>query len=83
MLDIAREHGVTPAQVVLRWGVQRGCVVIPKSEDAGRIKENLSLDFTLSEEDMEKMKTLERGFRMNDPGNFCPKAFNTQCPIWD
>ena len=83
MLDIAKEHGVTPAQVVLRWGVQRGWVVIPKSEDAGRIKENLSLDFTLSEEDMEKMKTLERGFRMNDPGNFCPKAFNTQCPIWD
>jgi len=83
VLDMAREHGVTAAQVVLRWGVQRGCAVIPKSENIGRIKENLALDFTLTEDDMDRMKSLERGFRMNDPGYFCPKFFNTQCPIWD
>ena len=83
MLDIARAHSVTPAQVVLKWGVQRGCSVIPKSENLDRIRENLDLDFTLTEEEMEKMKSLERGFRMNDPGNFCPKAFNTECPIWE
>ena len=83
VVEIARNHGVTPAQVVLRWGVQRGCSVIPKSENVDRIKENLNLDFTLTEDDMERMKSLERGFRMNDPGNFCPKAFNTECPIWD
>ena len=37
----------------------------------------------VSKDDMEKMKSLERGFRMNDPGYFCAKFFNTQCPIWD
>ena len=83
VVEIARNHGVTPAQVVLRWGVQRGCSVIPKSENVDRVKENLNLDFTLTEDDMDRMKSLERGFRMNDPGNFCPKAFNTECPIWD
>ena len=83
VLDIAGVHGVSPAQVVLRWGLQRGCSVIPKSENITRIKENIALDFTLTEDDMEKMKSLERGFRMNDPGYFCAKFFNTQCPIWD
>ena len=83
VLDIARAHSVTPAQVVLRWGVQRGCSVIPKSENIERIKENLALDFTLTEDDMEKMKSLERGLRMNDPGYYCHKFFNTECPIWD
>eukprot|EP00092_Neocalanus_flemingeri_P107510 GFUD01137986.1.p1 GENE.GFUD01137986.1~~GFUD01137986.1.p1 ORF type:complete len:325 (-),score=73.88 GFUD01137986.1:187-1161(-) len=84
ILEIAERLGVTPAQVVLRWGIQRGYSVIPKSENEGRIKENLSVEgFKLSEEDMEKIKSLEKNFRMNDPGLFCPLAFNTPCPIWD
>ena len=81
--DIARAHSVTPAQVVLRWAVQRGCSVIPKSENIERIRENIALDFTLTEDEMEKMKSLERGMRMNDPGYYCPKFFNTECPIWE
>jgi len=83
VLDIARAHSVTPAQVVLRWAVQRGCSVIPKSENLERIRENIALDFALTENDMEKMKSLERGLRMNDPGYYCHKFFNTECPIWD
>ena len=83
VLDIARNHSVTPAQVVLRWAVQRGCSVIPKSENLERIRENIALDFALTEDDMEKMKSLERGLRMNDPGYYCHKFFNTECPIWD
>lgn len=83
VISIATRLGVTPAQVVLRWGVQRGCSVIPKSENEQRIKENLSIEgFKLSDDDMEKMKSLEKNFRMNDPGHFC-KFFNTPCPIWD
>ena len=71
-------------EVVLRWGIQRGCAVVPKSENKQRIRENISVDqFHLSEEDMEVMRSLECGFRMNDPGYFCPKFFNTPCPIWD
>ena len=84
VIEIATRLGVTPAQVVLRWGVQRGYAVIPKSANEGRIKENLSVEgFNLSDEDMEKMKSLEKKFRTNDPGHFCPMAFNTPCPIWD
>ena len=83
VINIATRLGVTPAQVVLRWGVQRGYSVIPKSENEQRIKENLSIEgFKLSDADMEQMKSLEKNFRMNDPGHFC-KFFNTPCPIWD
>jgi len=84
VIEIAKRLEVTPAQVVLRWGIQRGYAVIPKSANEGRMKENLAVEsFNLSKEDMEKMKTLEKKFRMNDPGNFCPIAFNTPCPIWE
>jgi len=84
VLDIAANHGVTPAQVVLRWGIQRGCSVIPKSENPERIKENLAVEnFVLTDAEMESMKSLECGFRMNDPAVFCPMFFNTECPIWD
>lgn len=52
-LDIAAKHGVTPAQAVLRWGVERGIVVIPKSVTASRIAANRDLfSFALDEEDM-------------------------------
>lgn len=84
VVDIAKTLGVTPAQVVLRWGLQRGCSVIPKSENEGRIKENLDiLAFQLSPVDMERINKLERNLRFNDPGHFCPLAFKTECPIWN
>ena len=71
-------------QVVLRWGVQRGYSVIPKSENPERMAANLAVEgFSLREEDMAAVNSLERGFRFNDPGHFCPLAFSTQCPIWD
>jgi len=43
LASLARRHGVTPAQVVLRWHLEHGIVVIPKSADPGRLKENLDL----------------------------------------
>merc|ERR1712032_554994 len=82
--NIASKLGVTPAQVVLRWGVQRGYSVIPKSENLERMAANLAVEgFSLSEEEMAAVNSLEKGFRFNDPGHFCPLAFSTQCPIWD
>jgi len=82
--DIASKLGVTPAQVVLRWGMQRGYSVIPKSENLARMADNLAVEgFSLSEEEMAAVNSLEKGFRFNDPGHFCPLAFATQCPIWD
>ena len=61
VVKIANRLNVTPAQVVLRWGVQRGCAVIPKSENETHIKANLDIaGFALSDEDMEAIKELEK-----------------------
>lgn len=57
---IAEKHGKTPVQVVLRFNVQRGIVVIPKSSNKERIKENINIfDFTLTEDDMIQIRTLD------------------------
>ena len=57
---IAEAHGVTSAQVILRWNLQRGVVVIPKSTHRERMQENLEVfDFTLSSEDMERIAALD------------------------
>ncbi|MEU1942659.1 MULTISPECIES: aldo/keto reductase [unclassified Streptomyces] len=61
---IARRHGRTPAQVVLRWHLQLGNVVIPKSVTPARIRENIDVfDFTLTPEDIEAINALDRGER--------------------
>jgi len=58
---IAQRHGRTPAQVLLRWCVQRDIPVIPKSTHRERIAENAELfDFSLSEEDMSQLDELDR-----------------------
>lgn len=65
---IASAHGKTPAQVLLRWGIQRNTVVIPKSTHPGRLQENIGVfDFELSESDMREIAKLERGLRIVDP----------------
>ena len=65
---IANAHGKTPAQVLLRWGIRRNTVVIPKSTHPERIKENIGVfDFELSEGDMRSIASLERGLRIVDP----------------
>lgn len=81
---IAAAHGRTPAQIALRWGVQRGCAVIPKTASPARLAENLALfDFTLSAAEMTVIDALDRRRRFNDPGHFGEKAFNTFYPIFD
>eukprot|EP00898_Chlorokybus_atmophyticus_P003243 jgi/Chlat1/391/Chrsp10S01527 len=69
--NIAQRLNKTPAQVVLRWGVQRGTAVIPKSQRLERIKENLELDFQLSGEDIDAINSLDKHKRYNDPGKAC------------
>lgn len=65
---IADAYKKTPAQVLLRWGVQRNTVVIPKSTHRERLKENIDIfDFELSESDMREIGSLERGLRLVDP----------------
>jgi len=59
---IAAKYGKSIAQTVLRWNIQRGVVVIPKSTHKARIEENLDIwDFTLSEEDMAAIGKLDLG----------------------
>ena len=59
---IASAHGVSAAQVILRWDLQRGIVVIPGSGNPDHIIENLDLfGFALSDEEMDQIRTLDRG----------------------
>lgn len=58
----AQAHGKTTAQVMLRWAVQRGVIVIPKSVHAERIQENIDIfDFKLTDEEMAKIAALDTG----------------------
>src|SRR3954447_24254657 len=69
---IAAHRNRTPAQVILRWHLQVGNVVIPKSATPGRIHENFELfDFALSEDDMAAIERLDNGQRTGpDPSTF-------------
>ena len=82
--SIAARLGKTAAQVVLRWGVQRGNAIIPKTSRPERLKENAALfDFELSSEDMSLISGLNSNRRFNDPGVFAEKAFNTFFPVYE
>lgn len=62
--DIGKRHGKTAAQVILRWHIQLGLVVFPKSVTPARIKENIDIfDFKLSHEDMGAIAELDAGQR--------------------
>ncbi len=62
LTKIAGKYGKTTAQVILRWNIQRGVVVIPKSVHENRIQENINIwDFTLSEDDMEAIAQMDLG----------------------
>ncbi len=84
VIDIAGRLGKTPAQVVLRWGIQRGTSIVPKTTKVERLAENAALfDFELTGEDMQTIAALNRNQRFNDPGVFGEAAFNTFMPIYD
>lgn len=62
LTKIAGKYGKTTAQIILRWNIQRGVVVIPKSVHENRIQENINIwDFTLSEDDMEAIAQMDLG----------------------
>lgn len=82
--EIAQKHGKTPAQVVLRWGVQRGTSVIPKTSRIERLAENIDIfDFQLDENEMNSIAGLDKYRRFNDPGDFCEPNFGEFSPIYD
>ena len=72
IMKIAEKYGKSPAQVMLRWNIQRGVVVIPKSTHIQRMEENFNVfDFVLSEEDMALIADLDKNeslfFSHQDP----------------
>jgi 2,5-diketo-D-gluconate reductase A len=72
IVAIAERHGKTAAQAILRWHLQLGNVVFPKSVTPERIRENVELfDFELSDAEMAEFERLDRGERIGpDPGTF-------------
>jgi 2,5-diketo-D-gluconate reductase A len=72
IVALAEKHGRTPAQVVLRWHLQLGNVVIPKSVTPSRIRENIDVfGFTLTNDEVASLSTLDKGERTGpDPDTF-------------
>ncbi|MGN0314251.1 MAG: aldo/keto reductase [Fusicatenibacter sp.] len=71
---IASAHGKTVGQVILRWNIQRGVVVIPKSIHKERIEENFNIwDFTLAEAEMQQISSLDQGYTGTAVKHFDPK----------
>ena len=63
LTEIGRSHGKTAAQVALRWNIQRGVVVIPKTVHKDRMEQNFDIwDFSLTKEEMAKIDALDMGY---------------------
>lgn len=70
VVRIAERHGKSPAQVLVRWQVQNGLIVIPKSVHEDRIAQNIDVfDFELSDEDLRELATLDNGVRVGSDPN--------------
>ena len=80
--DVARAHGKTPAQAMLRWGLQHGRSVIPKSTKPSRIAENIDVfDFELSADEMAAMDGLDTGRRGGpEPDAITLEEFGREIP---
>ncbi len=72
IVAISKAHGKTPAQVTLRWHIQLGNVIFPKSVTDYRIRENFDIfDFSLTDEEMKAIGDLDKGERLGpDPDQF-------------
>jgi diketogulonate reductase-like aldo/keto reductase len=79
---IAEAHGKSPAQVLLRWGIQQGRSVIPKSTKRHRIAENIDVfDFTLAADELSALDALETGRRGGpEPENVTLAAYGRAVP---
>lgn len=72
LIEIGEKYGRSSAQVVIRWHLQRGLIVLPKSVRSTRIQQNINVfDFELDDEDMHRIATMDTGVRNGaDPNDF-------------
>ena len=81
---VAERHGVTPGQVLIAWALHRKTLVIPKSTNPARIRENYaSQDIELQTEDLDALKSLDQHRRMVDGRLFCQGSGYTLETLWD
>jgi alcohol dehydrogenase (NADP+) len=67
LVEIGKKYGKSGAQVAIAWGIGHGRSVIPKSKTPSRIKANLEGDFKLDQEDIDRIDSLDKKLRFNDP----------------
>jgi D-xylose reductase len=81
--DLGTKYNCSPAQVILKWGVQCGRSVIPKTTKKERLIENIELfSFDLTEDECKSISDLNKNMRFNDPGEFC-QGMGAFCPIYN
>lgn len=87
MAEVAAKLGKSPAQVLIRWAIQRGCSVLPKSSNPQRIAANLEVfDWAIPEEEVARLNALpvphtrvvDGSFFLNPAGPYC-----TLQQLWD
>lgn len=67
LINISNKYGKTPAQIALKWNVERGTMVIPKTATPSRVKENISIfDFELDQEDMNAIASIDKKKRFSN-----------------
>lgn len=65
--ELAQKYGKSPVQIILRWHVQEGHIVMPKSSNPAHLRDNLNLfDFALTEEEMNRIRALDSGVRYHN-----------------
>ncbi|PYH81971.1 aldo/keto reductase family protein [Aspergillus uvarum CBS 121591] len=77
LVDIGKKYNKSGAQVALAWGITQSHSVLPKSKTPSRIQANLEGDFKLSDEDMQKIRGIDRKLRFNDSSADFGKDFFT------
>lgn len=84
IVAIGKAKGKTPAQVLIRWALQRNTFPLTKTTQVERMKENRDvLGFELTDNEMVTIDALNMNHRYNDPGVFCESVMGTFCPIYE
>jgi len=84
IVRIAKSKAKSPAQILIRWAIQRNTLPLCKTITKSRMLENRNVfDFSLTGSEMKKIAALNLNRRYNDPGAFCEPGMGTFCPIYD